>query len=72
MKRALTAALFSGLLVFAVPQLAFADHAADHSGDCGAKTEKAAQPEQQQPAPDQASEHPQGDREAHDDDTILF
>jgi hypothetical protein len=66
MKRALTAALFSGLFVFAVPQLAFADHAADHSGDCGAKTEKAADSEQQAP------EHRNGDSEAHDDDTILF
>ena len=68
MKRALIAAVFSGLFVFAAPQVVFADHAADHSGDCGAKTEKAADSEQQPPA-----EHPQGDREQHDgEDTILF
>jgi hypothetical protein len=67
MKRALTAALFSGLFVFAVPQLAFADHAADHSGDCGAKTEQTADSNKQAP-----EEHHEGDSEAHDDDTILF
>jgi hypothetical protein len=67
MKRALTAALFSGLFVFAVPQVVFADHAADHSGDCGAKTERAADPEQQPPPA-----HPYGDSEQHDDDEFLF
>jgi hypothetical protein len=67
MKRALIAALFSGLFVFAIPQSAFADHAADHSGDCGAKTEKSADSEQKAP-----EEHRNGDSEAHDDDTILF
>jgi hypothetical protein len=61
MKRALTAALFSGLFVFAAPQLAFADHAAGHDGDCGAKTEKTAEPDQHQ-----APEHPYGDSEQHD------
>ena len=66
MKRALTVALFSGLFVFAVPQLAFADNAADHSGDCGAKTEKSADSEQKAP------DHQQGDHEAHDDGSILF
>ena len=60
MKRALTAALFSGLIVFAVPQFAFADHAADHSGDCGAKTEKSEEPQKEQ-APER-----QGDREQQD------
>ena len=73
MKRALTAALFSGLFVLAIPQGAFADHAPDHSGDCGAKTEKSAErseehaPEQQAP-----EEHRDGDHESHDDGTILF
>jgi hypothetical protein len=60
MKRALTAAVMSGLFVFAVPQVVFADHAADHSGDCGAKTEKSADSEQKAP------EHPYGDSEQHD------
>ena len=69
MKRALTAAVFSGLFVFAIPQAAFADHAPDHSGDCGAKTEQAAEPDgapQEQPR--------QGDREQEHSDgsEILF
>ena len=74
MKRALTAALFSGLFVFAVPQVAFANEAADHNGDCGAKTEKSAGHSEQQEAPEgQAQEeHHQGDRESHDDGTSLF
>ena len=69
MKRALTAALFSGLFICAVPQLAFADHAADHNGDCGAKTEKSAGSSDQK-----APQHPYGDREQHDGDggEVLF
>jgi hypothetical protein len=80
MKRALTAALFSGLIVFAVPQAAFADHAPDHHADCAGKTEQsagsdcAAQPEGA-PAPDE-HQAPDGSdrRENHDDDDgfILF
>jgi len=68
MKRAVIAALFSGLFVFAVPSLAFADHAADHNGDCGAKTEKSADHSDQQ-APEK---HAQGDSEQHDGGEILF
>jgi hypothetical protein len=73
MKRALTAALFSGLFVLAVPQGAFADHAPDHSGDCGAKTEKSADHSEQRAPEGQAQEeHRQGDRESHDDGSFLF
>lgn len=75
MKRALTAALFSGLFVLAIPQAAFAHEAADHNGDCGAKTEKSAGHSEEQGAPEgQAPEedHRQGDHESHDDGTILF
>ena len=72
MKRALTAALFSGLIVLAVPQAAFAHETA--SGDCGNKTEKSAEHSEQQPAPDRQApeEHHQGDRESHDDGSFLF
>jgi hypothetical protein len=66
MKRALTVALFSGLFVFAVPQGAFA-HEEAQGGDCGSKTEKSADHSEQQ-----APEGRQGDRESHDDGTILF
>jgi hypothetical protein len=79
MKKALTAALFSGLFIFAVPQAAFADHAADHNGDCGAKTEKSAGHSEEQAAPEgqapegQApAEERSGDHQSHDDGTILF
>jgi hypothetical protein len=74
MKRALTAALLSGLFVFAVPQVAFAHESADHNGDCGAKTEKSAQHSEQQPSPDGQGQHEerQGDHQAHDDGSILF
>ena len=66
MKRALSAAVLSGVLVFAVPQAAFADH--DHG-------EEATQPEGTSPEPDRAEQgRPYGDREQHDDDegSILF
>ena len=76
MKKAVIATLFSGLFVLAAPAVAFADHAPDHNGDCGAKTEKSAQHSQQQePAPDGPAQHDQrqGDHQSHDDDgTILF
>jgi hypothetical protein len=71
MKKALTAALLSGLFVFAVPQVVFADHAADHhSGDCAGQTEKAAGSDQQ--APPEEPRH--GDRQQHEGDggEILF
>ena len=67
MKRALTAALFSGLLVFAAPHVAYADHeadyggyGADYGGECRAESERSA------PGPRY------GDCEQHDDDEILF
>ena len=74
MKKAVVAALFSGLFMFAVPHVAFADHAADHNGDCGAKTEKSAEHSEQQPSPDGHGQHEerQGDHQAHDDGSILF
>ena len=63
MKRAFTAALFGGLLVFAAPQVAFADHDADYGGygaECRAESERSA------PGPRY------GDCEQHDDDEFLF
>ena len=74
MKKAVIATLFSGLFVLAAPAVAFADHAPDHNGDCGAKTEKSAEHSEQQPAPDGQAQHDerQGDRQAHDDGSILF
>jgi hypothetical protein len=69
MKRALTAAIVGGLLVFAVPQLASADHGADPKGDC------AGQPSGTHESPEQAPrERPYGDREQEDSDggEILF
>jgi hypothetical protein len=61
MKRAFTAVLFGGLLVFAAPQVAFADHDADYygaeyGGECRAESERSA------PGPRY------GDCEQHDDD----
>ena len=66
MKRALTAAIFGGLLVFSVPQAAIADH---ESGGHEATQPETAEPEQGPPGG-----HPYGDREQHDDEegTILF
>lgn len=75
MKRALTAALFSGLIVFATPQVVFADHAADHGDECGAKSEKSADYSEQQPPARSERSAPgprYGDREQHDDDEFLF
>jgi len=75
MKKALTAALFSGLFVFALPQVAFAHEAADHNGDCGAKTEKSAGHSEEQRAPEgQAPEpdHHRGDHQSDDDGSFLF
>jgi len=69
MKRVLTAAVFGGLMIFAVPHGASADHNAEHKGgDCSAKTEQQA-PESEQKAPPR-----QGDREGSDGDggEILF
>jgi hypothetical protein len=83
MKRAVTAALVGGLMIFAVPTAAFAHEDSDRkAGDCSAQTEQAAgpgadcasQPEgagdsDAHQAPDQ-----HGRRENHDGDdgTILF
>ena len=70
MKRVLTAAVFGGLLMFAVPQAAWADHDAEHkSGDCSAKTEKTAESDQQAP-----KQQRQGDTEQKHSDggEILF
>jgi hypothetical protein len=75
MKRALTAALFGGLLVFAAPQAVFADHAADHSDDCGPKSEQSADYSEQQPPARSERSAPgprYGDREQHDEDEFLF
>ena len=71
MKRALTAVVVSGLFVFAVPQAAFADHAADHGSGQEAgqpQPDGAAQPEES-PEPERA---PQGDRESHDDEGFIL
>ena len=76
MKRALTAAVFGGLIMFFVPQVASGgtgqpvapyDHDAGHAGDCAGKTESAPDPEQRAPGP-------QGDREQRESDggEILF
>jgi hypothetical protein len=77
MKKALTAALFGGLLVLAGPQAAFADHAADHgSGHEAGQPEASPQPDgaahpEDSPEPERA---PAGDRESHDKegDFLLF
>jgi hypothetical protein len=82
MKRALTVAVISGLAIFAVPQVAFADHAPGHGGECAGQTEQAAgpgadcaaQPEgaggaEDRPAPDDPGRHENHDG---DDGTILF
>ena len=70
MKRVLTAAVFGGLLMLAVPQAVWADHNAEHqSGDCAAKTEKTAESDQQSP-----NQQRQGDTEQKHSDggEILF
>jgi hypothetical protein len=69
MKRALTATIVGGLMTFFAPHAAFADHSAEHRGDCGAKTEKAAEPDQQAPR-----QQPYGDREQEHSDggEVLF
>jgi hypothetical protein len=73
MKRALTAAVFGGLVLFFVPQaaqasarVAPADHSAEHQGDCAGQAGEAGQPEAS-PDADQAPPR-QGDREQHDGD----
>ena len=69
MKRALTAAVFGGLLAFLVPQAVSADHGADHRADC------AGQPSGPSESPEQApQERPYGDREQEDSDggEVLF
>ena len=72
MKRALTAAVFGGLLAVLVPQVALGgtarpvapyDHNAEHKdGDCAGKTEGAADSEQAPPqrAGDKEQEHSDG------------
>ena len=73
MKRVLTAALFSGILVLGVPQGAFADHAADHGSGQEAgqpQPDGAAEPEASpSPEPERA---PAGDRESSNDDEEDF
>ncbi len=86
MKRALTAAVFSGLIVLAVPHAAFADHAPGHErGDCAGRAEQsagpgadcAAQPEgardpEGAPAPDGSDRSDRGENHDDDDGFILF
>ena len=75
MKRAVTVALFGGLLVFAAPHVAFADHAADHSSECGAGSERSADYSEEEPQARSERSAPgprYGDREQHDDDDMLF
>jgi hypothetical protein len=68
MKRALTAVAVGGLLAFAVPQGALADHSSEGQ-EATAPESTPAEPEQGPPAG-----HPYGDSEQHDDDeaTLLF
>lgn len=79
MKRAITAAVFGGLVVFFVPQAASGgtaqpvapyDHSADHKADCPGQTEGA--PDSSEQAPPQ--QRPYGDREQKESDggEILF
>ena len=82
MKRALSAAVVGGLMIFAVPQAAFADHEPGHHGsECtqneqsaGPGADCAGQPEGS-PAPDDHGA-PEGsgrhDNHDGDDGTILF
>jgi hypothetical protein len=75
MKRALAAALLSGLIVFAAPQVVFADHAADPARECGAGSEKSADYSEEQPPARSERSAPgprYGDREQHDEDEFLF
>jgi hypothetical protein len=65
MKRVLTAVAIGGLMIFAVPQGAWADHAPDHHGGESAEHSEGGEPESQ-PAPDEHQTH--GDRESHDSD----
>lgn len=67
MKRALTAAIFGGLLAVSVPQAAIADH--ESGGHEATQPEATPEPEQNPPPA-----HPYGDKEHHDDEegTILF
>ena len=69
MKRAFAVAVFGGLMAFLVPQVASADHAADHKSDCAGQPASADSPEQAPP-----QQHPYGDREEKDSDgsEILF
>ena len=71
MKRALTAAIFGGLLAFSAPQAAIADH---QSGGHEGGGHESTQPETAEPEQGPPSGHPYGDREQHDDEegTILF
>jgi hypothetical protein len=74
MKRALTGAVFGGLLMFLVPQAASGsarpvtptDHNAEHK-DCAGQPEAAPEGEQAPP-----KEQRQGDREQNDDGSTLF
>ena len=64
MKRALSAAVVGGLMIFAVPQAAFADHdPGHHGGESAEQPQKSPEPDEQ--APEDA---PRGDRESHDND----
>jgi hypothetical protein len=72
MKRALTAAIFGGLLAFSVPQAAFADHEAGHE----AAQPEAAESESAEPEGSPPKEQPYADRESEggdeEGDFILF
>jgi hypothetical protein len=84
MKRALTAALVSGLMIFAIPQAAFADHQPGHQGgECAGRTEQSAGPAEDcanqpegagdadhRPAPDRSGRD--GENHDGDDGSILF
>ena len=72
MKRALTAAIFGGLLAFSVPQAAIADH---EGGGHEAAQPEGAQPEAAEPEGSPPKEQPYADRESQGDeegDFLLF
>jgi hypothetical protein len=75
MKRALTVALLSGLVVGVAPQVAFADHfgekSAEHPAECGTPSERSTQHSEQTPPASSERSAPgprYGDREQHDED----
>jgi hypothetical protein len=75
MKRALTVALFGGLVVVAAPQVVFADHfgekSADHSAECGTPSERSAKYSDETPPARSERSAPgprYGDKEQHDED----